>query len=40
MGEAAGKAADALCVSGNHQWDWNPNRVEFQPHLQTAKPGR
>ena len=39
VGEAAGKAADALCVSGNHQWDWNPNRVEFQPHLQTAKPG-
>lgn len=38
-GEAAGKAADALCVSGNHQWDWNPNRIEFEPHLQTAKPG-
>lgn len=38
-GEAAGKAADALCVSGNHQWDWNPNRVEFEPHLQSAKPG-
>jgi glyoxylase-like metal-dependent hydrolase (beta-lactamase superfamily II) len=38
-GEAAGKAADALCVSGNHRWDWNPNRVEFEPHLQTAKPG-
>ncbi len=38
-GEAAGKAADALCVSGSHRWDWNPNRVEFEPHLQTAKPG-
>jgi hypothetical protein len=38
-GEAAGKAADALCVSGNHQWDWNPNRVEFEPHLQTVKAG-
>jgi glyoxylase-like metal-dependent hydrolase (beta-lactamase superfamily II) len=38
-GEAAAKATDALCVSGNHQWDWNPNRVEFEPHLQTAKPG-
>jgi glyoxylase-like metal-dependent hydrolase (beta-lactamase superfamily II) len=38
-GAVAGKAADALCVSGSHQWDWNPNRVEFQPHLQTAKPG-
>jgi glyoxylase-like metal-dependent hydrolase (beta-lactamase superfamily II) len=38
-GEAAGKAVDALCISGNHQWDWNPNRIEFEPHLQTAKPG-
>ncbi len=38
-GEAAGKAADALCVSGSHRWDWNPNRVEFEPHLQTAKTG-
>jgi glyoxylase-like metal-dependent hydrolase (beta-lactamase superfamily II) len=38
-GEVAGKAADALCLSGNHQWDWNPNRVEFEPHLQSAKPG-
>jgi glyoxylase-like metal-dependent hydrolase (beta-lactamase superfamily II) len=38
-GAEAGKAADALCLSGNHQWDWNPNRVEFEPHLQTAKPG-
>lgn len=38
-GAAAAKAADALCVSGNHKWDWNPNRVEFEPHLQTAKAG-
>ena len=38
-GAEAGKAADAICVSGNHQWDWNPNRIEFEPHLQTAKPG-
>lgn len=38
-GEAAGKTADALCVSGHHPWDWNPNRIEFEPHLQTAKPG-
>ncbi|MFM8274159.1 MAG: MBL fold metallo-hydrolase [Gemmata sp.] len=38
-GEAAGKAADAVCVSGSHRWDWNPHRVEFEPHLQTAKPG-
>jgi hypothetical protein len=38
-GIAAGKAADALCLSGHHEWDWNPNRIEFEPHLQTAKPG-
>jgi hypothetical protein len=38
-GEAAGKAADKLCVSESHRWDWNPNRVEFEPHLQTAKAG-
>lgn len=38
-GASAGKAADALCLSGNHQWDWNPNRVELAPHLQSAKSG-
>lgn len=38
-GAEAGKAADALCVSGSGQWDWNPNRVECEPHLQSAKPG-
>lgn len=38
-GAEAAKAADALGVSGSHRWDWNPNRVEFEPHLQSAKPG-
>lgn len=38
-GAEAAKATDALCVSGATRWDWNPNRVEFEPHLQTAKPG-
>jgi VCBS repeat-containing protein len=38
-GAEAAKAADALCLSGNHQWDWNPNRVSFEPHLQTARAG-
>jgi glyoxylase-like metal-dependent hydrolase (beta-lactamase superfamily II) len=38
-GAAAGRAADAVCVSGAHRWDWNPNRVEFEPHLQSARPG-
>lgn len=38
-GADAAKATDALCVSGATRWDWNPNRVEFEPHLQTAKAG-
>jgi glyoxylase-like metal-dependent hydrolase (beta-lactamase superfamily II) len=38
-GEAAGKAADALCISGNHQRDWTPLRVTVEPVLQQAKPG-
>jgi hypothetical protein len=38
-GAAAAKATNALCLSGVTEWDWNPNRVEFEPHLQTAKPG-
>jgi glyoxylase-like metal-dependent hydrolase (beta-lactamase superfamily II) len=38
-GEAASKACDALCLSGNHQRDWDPHWVELEPVLQTAKPG-
>jgi glyoxylase-like metal-dependent hydrolase (beta-lactamase superfamily II) len=38
-GEVAARAADAVCVSGAHKWDWNPNRVECEPVCQTAKPG-
>jgi glyoxylase-like metal-dependent hydrolase (beta-lactamase superfamily II) len=38
-GEAAGKAADALCLSGNHLRDWTPHRVTVEPVLQQAKPG-
>ncbi len=38
-GEAAGKAADALCVSGDHLRDWTPHRVTLEPVWQTAKPG-
>ena len=38
-GEAAGKAADALCLSGSHLRDWTPHRVTVEPVLQTTKPG-
>ncbi len=38
-GEAAGKAADALCVSGDHLRDWTPHRVAVEPVLQSARPG-
>jgi hypothetical protein len=37
--EAAGKAADALCLSGDHRRDWTPHRVTVEPVLQQAKPG-
>jgi glyoxylase-like metal-dependent hydrolase (beta-lactamase superfamily II) len=38
-GEACAKAADAICLSGNHRKDWNPHRVHVEPVLQKAKPG-
>jgi glyoxylase-like metal-dependent hydrolase (beta-lactamase superfamily II) len=38
-GEAAAKAADALCPSGNHRADWDPSRIHVEPLLQKAKPG-
>lgn len=38
-GEAAAKAADAICVSGHHPRDWDPYRVQTRPLLQRAKPG-
>lgn len=38
-GEAAGKAANALCMSGDHLRDWTPHRVTVEPVLQQAKPG-
>lgn len=37
--EAAGKACDALCVSGDHRADWTPHRVTVEPAAQTAPPG-
>lgn len=38
-GEACAAAADAVCPSGNHRRDWDPNRVAVRPLLQKAKPG-
>ncbi len=38
-GQVSAKAADALCETGNHQQDWNPHRVHFEPLVQKSKPG-
>jgi hypothetical protein len=38
-GEAAGRACDAVSVSGSHLRDWTPHRVTAEPVLQTVKPG-
>jgi glyoxylase-like metal-dependent hydrolase (beta-lactamase superfamily II) len=38
-GKEAAKAADAICVSGNHRVDWDPHRVHVEPVLSRAKAG-
>lgn len=38
-GRVSAKAADQLCLSGNHQHDWNPHRVHVEPLVQKANPG-
>lgn len=38
-GKAGAKAADALCLSGQHQHDWNPHRVHVEPLVHKAKAG-
>jgi hypothetical protein len=38
-GKVGAAAADTVCVSGDHQRDWNPHRVGFEPVLQQVKPG-
>jgi glyoxylase-like metal-dependent hydrolase (beta-lactamase superfamily II) len=38
-GKEAAKAADAICVTGNHRRDWDPNRIHVRPLAQKAKPG-
>jgi glyoxylase-like metal-dependent hydrolase (beta-lactamase superfamily II) len=38
-GEAAAKAADAICVSGSHRRDWDPHRITVEPIIHKAKAG-
>ncbi len=38
-GKASAKAADALCISGEHRHDWNPHHVRIEPVLQKGKAG-
>jgi glyoxylase-like metal-dependent hydrolase (beta-lactamase superfamily II) len=38
-GEASARAADVICVSGNHERDWDPYRVQAEPVLQSVKAG-
>lgn len=37
--EAAAKAADAICPTGNHRHDWDPNRIAVVPQVAAARPG-
>lgn len=39
-GKESAAAADAICVSGNHRRDWDPNRVHIEPLVHKAKPGQ
>lgn len=38
-GDAAVKAANAICPTGQHRDDWNPHRVSVEPIRIEAKPG-
>jgi glyoxylase-like metal-dependent hydrolase (beta-lactamase superfamily II) len=38
-GKVSARAADALCLSGNHLQDWNPHRVHVEPLVQKARAG-
>jgi glyoxylase-like metal-dependent hydrolase (beta-lactamase superfamily II) len=37
--QTAGRAADSLCLSGQHRHDWSPHPVHLEPVLLKAKPG-
>jgi glyoxylase-like metal-dependent hydrolase (beta-lactamase superfamily II) len=38
-GKVSAKAADALCLNGNHQEDWNPHRIHVEPLIHKINPG-
>jgi glyoxylase-like metal-dependent hydrolase (beta-lactamase superfamily II) len=38
-GQACARAADALCLSGDHRQDWNPHRIHVEPLVQKARAG-
>ncbi len=38
-GQVSATAADAICPSGNHRYDWDPHRVHVEPILQKARRG-
>lgn len=38
-GKVSAKAADALCLSGQHRCDWNPHRVHVEPLVTRARAG-
>jgi glyoxylase-like metal-dependent hydrolase (beta-lactamase superfamily II) len=38
-GKVSARAADAICLSGNHRQDWDPHRIHVEPLVQPARPG-
>jgi glyoxylase-like metal-dependent hydrolase (beta-lactamase superfamily II) len=38
-GKVSARAADAICPSGNHRFDWDPSRVHVEPLIHQARPG-
>jgi glyoxylase-like metal-dependent hydrolase (beta-lactamase superfamily II) len=38
-GKVGARAADALCVSGNHRRDWDPHLVHVEPLIHKARAG-
>jgi glyoxylase-like metal-dependent hydrolase (beta-lactamase superfamily II) len=38
-GKVSAKAADTICVSGNHRHDWDPHRIHVEPLVHKARPG-
>jgi len=39
-GKQCARAADAICLSGNHRCDWDPHRIHIEPVVHKAKPGQ